>query len=201
MVVGGERAEQIFHTNVPFMALGMLVIFLYVLALWYTWRCRLYEKTVFPALLIMSGGLNHVLILVSRWIFLQENYGLSSRYALQFQAGIIGILLTFALALKKKCARRNVFLRTAAVMSCMLFLLGNCYTTYHELKMAPHRRNAYEARAQMSLNFEKYTDDELRGGFEYRQSRPDSGEKIRSALTILKENGYSVFRPGFELKK
>lgn len=201
MVVGGERAEQIFHTNVPFMVLGLLVIFLYILALWYTWRYRLYEKTIFPALLIVSGGLNHVLILASRWIFLQENYGLSSRYALQFQAGIIGILLTFALTLKKKCARRNVFLRTAAVMFCALFLLGNCYTTYHELKMAPHRRNAYEAREKMSLNFEKYTDDELRGGFEYRRSSPDSGEKIRSALTILKENGYSVFRPDFELKK
>lgn len=48
--------------------------------------------------------------------------------------------------------------------------------------------------AVLALNFESVTDDELRAGFEYRTSRSDSGAKVRSALTILKENGYSVFR-------
>ncbi|WP_277409241.1 hypothetical protein [Lacrimispora xylanisolvens] len=46
------------------------------------------------------------------------------------------------------------------------------------------------------MKFEELTDDELRANFEYRPSREDSGQKVRSALTILKENGYSVFREG-----
>ncbi|MFT4006849.1 MAG: hypothetical protein QM683_14950 [Lacrimispora sp.] len=201
MVVGGERAAEIFHTNMPFLVLGALVILLYALALWYNWRYRLYEETLFPVLLLVSGGLNHVLILVSRWIFLQEDYGLSSRYALQFQAGILGILLTFALVLKKKRAKADILLRTVAAAACVLFLLGNCYTTYIEVKKAPARKDNYETRAELALSFEQHTDDELRGGFEYRTTRPDSGEKVRTALTILKENGYSVFRPGFKQEK
>lgn len=198
MVIGGEQAEKIFRTNVPYMVLGFLVILLYLLALWINLRYRLYEKTVLPVILIVSGGLNHVLILLSRWIFLQENYGLSSRYALQFQSGILGILLTFALISKHKERKRNAFLPVAACMACVLFLAGNGYTTYTEIKKAPNRRDSFERMADLALSFETATDDELRAGFEYRPSRPDSGEKVRSALTILKENGYSVFRNDFK---
>ncbi|MEY8354077.1 hypothetical protein AALB39_12050 [Lachnospiraceae bacterium 54-53] len=201
MVIEGEGAEAIFHTNAPFLILGSLVILLYGLSLWYYWRFRLYEETILPLILVVSGGLNHVLILVSRWIFLQENYGLSSRYALQFQAGILGILLTFALLLKKQKIRKGLTLRLAAGLACVLFLLGNCYTTYAEIKKAPHRRDRYEERARLALTFEERTDDELRAGFEYRLSRPDSGEKVRSALTTLKENGYSVFRDDYKQEK
>lgn len=194
MVIGGERAEEIFHTNFPFLLLGLLVIGFYLLALWYNWKYRLYEKTVLPFILLVSGGLNHVLIVLSRWIFLQENYGLSSRYALQYQAGILGILLTFALVLPVKRKKAVPFLRFAAAGACALFLAGNCYTTYIEIKKAPYRLENFEKRAAMARDFEQYTDDELRANFEYRPGRKDSGAKVRSALTILKENGYSVFR-------
>lgn len=90
MVIEGEQAEYIFRTNTPFLILGFLVILLYLFALWLNLRYRLYEKTVLPAILIISGGLNHVLILLSRWIFLQENYGLSSRYAFSSSPGSLG---------------------------------------------------------------------------------------------------------------
>lgn len=196
MVIEGERAEEIFRTNSPFLFLGLLVIAFYVIALWYNWYYRLYEETIFPVLLIISGGLNHVLIVLSRWIFLLENYGLSSRYALQFQTGILGIILTFALLFRKKRYRGGSSVKLVAGIACFVFLTGNCYTNYIEIKKAPHRLNAYEKRAEMALKFEELTDDELRANFEYRPSREDSGQKVRSALTILKENGYSVFREG-----
>ncbi len=198
MVIGGEQAETIFRTNVPYLVLGFLVIFLYLAALWINLRYRLYEKTVLPLILMVSGGLNHVLILLSRWIFLQENYGLSSRYALQFQSGILGILLTFALLSKQMKRKGKTSFQIAACAACVLFLAGNCYTTYTEIKKAPHRRESFEKMAELALNFETATDDELRAGFEYRTSRADSGAKVRSALTILKENGYSVFRNDFK---
>lgn len=201
MVIGGERAEEIFHSNAPFLILGFLVIALYLLALWFHWRYRLYEETILPLILIVSGGLNHVLIMLSRWIFLQENYGLSSRYALQFQTGILGILLTFALLLKRQREKNRCLVRIAAGTACVLFLVGNCYTTYIEVKKIPNRRDLYEKRAELALNFEQCTDEELRAGFEYRPGRSDSGAKVRSALAILKENGYSVFRNDFMREK
>lgn len=197
MVIGGERAEEIFSGNGPFLVLGALVIFLYLIALWLNWRFKLYERTFLPLMLIVSGGLNHVLILLSRWIFLQENYGLSSRYALQFQAGILGILMTLALVLKRKEVRSRTIFFLGAGAVCGLFLMGNCYTTWVEVKKAPFRKMVYESRAELALRFEECSDDELRANFEYRTSREDSGAKVRSALKILKENGYSVFREEF----
>lgn len=194
MVIEGERAEEIFHTNAPFLLLGLLVIGFYVLALWYNWRYHLYEETILPLMFLLSGGLNHVLIVLSRWIFLQENYGLSSRYALQFQSGILGILLTFALILRKRRYRLTSEIRLLAAAACVIFVAGNCYSTYSEIRKAPYRKNAYEQRKERSIRFEQETDEELRANFEYRLNREDSGQKVRSALEILKENGYSVFR-------
>jgi uncharacterized membrane protein len=193
MVIGGESAEKLFHTNLPYMILGFLVILLYLIAIWYNFKFRLYEKTIFPLILIVSGGLNHILIVMSRWIFLLENYGISSRYALQFQTGILGILLTFALVLHGRERRTASRVRSIAAVASVVFLVGNSYTTYNEIKKAPHRLENYEERVELARNFENLSDDELRAKFEYRPSREDSGAKVRSALTILKENGYSVF--------
>lgn len=197
MIVGVEEALAAFQRNmVPYTILGLTVIASYLYALYLNFRYRLYEESMVPLILIVSGGLNHVLILLSRWIFLEENYGASSRYALQFQAGIFGIILTFALCRRKmKLAGGKRKLFSAAVVSlCVLFLAGNGYTTYHELKKAPGRKQTCEIRAEIALAFEEKTDDELRAEFEYRTSRPESGAQIRNALTILKENGWSVFR-------
>lgn len=194
MVIELEQAKVIFHTNAPYFLLGFLVILLYLLSLWLYWRHRLYEGTILPLILIVSGGLNHVLVLLSRWIFLREDYGMSSRYALQFQVGVLGIVLTFALLLKKEKIRQRLFIRSAACMVCVLFLVGNVYTTYVEVKKAPYRLEAYEKRAAWALNFQQLTDQELQKNFEYRTGRPETGPKVRRALTILKENGYSVFR-------
>ena len=168
MVIEGERAEAIFHTNAPFLLLGLLVIGFYVLALWYNWRYHLYEETILPLMFLLSGGLNHVLIVLSRWIFLQENYGLSSRYALQFQSGILGILLTFALILRKRRYRLDSLIRILAAAACVIFVAGNGYSTYTEIKKAPYRKNAYEQRKELALRFEQETDEELRANFEYR---------------------------------
>lgn len=200
MVVGIEEAIAAFKGNiVPFAVLGLLVIAAYLYALYLNFRDRLYEKSMVPLILIVSGGLNHVLILLSRWIFLVDDYGASSRYALQFQAGIFGIILTFALCrnemvTNKKTREKYRRFSAVAVVFCLLFLAGNVYTTYHELKKAPDRKETFEKRAQMALDFEEMTDDELRAEFEYRTTRPESGGQIRDALTILKDNGWGVFR-------
>ncbi len=63
MVVGIEEAIAAFKGNiVPFAVLGLLVIAAYLYALYLNFRYRLYEKSMVPLILIVSGGLNHVLI-------------------------------------------------------------------------------------------------------------------------------------------
>ncbi len=213
-VVGVNFSESHFSDNLPYLLLGGLLAAAYLLALWFQRRFRLYERTVMPLLLILSGGASHVLILLSRWSFLREDYGMSSRYELQFQAGVLGILLTFALVWKELGERSGAGERgealpkrrgaaggkvpgyaAAGVIAVLtaVFLAGAVCDTGQELQIAPYRRELCEKRAQIALDFENRTDDELRENFEYRTQLPESGRAVRNALTILKEQGWNVF--------
>lgn len=102
MFIGSDYAIYNHVPNSLVLILGCLLILIYLYAIRINIRKKIYLKTIFPMLLIISGGLNHLLITLSRWIFLKEEYVMSSRYALQYQVGIIGILLTFALAIKRE---------------------------------------------------------------------------------------------------
>lgn len=133
---------------------------------------------------------------------MNEEYGMSSRYALQFQVGILGILLTFSLAWRRLPARQaggavpKAKAGARAIMAAIVvaLLAGNGYTTIEEIKKAPLRKEACMRRAQIALDFENRTDEELAANFEYRTSRPESGAAVRSALEILKKNKWNIFR-------
>lgn len=199
MLIGGETLtgwiEQGKLTDGMVYGMGLLVAAGYLAAFWLNVRFHLYRRTLLPLMLLFSGIGNHGIVVVSRFIFLNENYGMSSRYALQYQAGILGIVLTFGLLwetmkgkeLEKLCSRG------AAAVFCLVLLLGHGYTDYVEAKKAPDRE-AYGRRIEaIAVRFEEVDDDVLRENFDYRRGRADSGAKVRSALTVLKENGWNVF--------
>ena len=207
MAVGGECAQGAFSSDLPYLVLGVVVMAGYGLALWFWLRFRLWEETLFPLLLTGAGLLNHLLVWYSRWVFMNEEYGMSSRYALQFQVGILGIFLTFALVteriktkeVSRPGAKGTGKLRAGAVQMMIVvigtvLLAGNGYTTIEEIKKAPFRKEACQRRAEIALDFENRTDEELAANFEYRPSRPESGRAVRSALEILKKNKWNVFR-------
>lgn len=193
ILVGGEELQDLVKNgiiaNSTIYLLGLLAAAGYLAALWLNLKLKLYEKTIFPLMLLVSGGINHVLIFISRYIFEKEDYALSSRYALQFQVGILGIVLTFALAFGAVSRGRRVW-RFAMALFCLAILAGNGYTTYHELKKAPYREERFEQMARQAGDFSGLTDDELADLYEYRKGR----DKIEQAFEILKENHLNVFR-------
>ena len=199
MLVGGETITGWIESgriqDSAVYAMGLIVAAGYLAAFWLNIRFELYKRTLFPLMLLFSGAGNHGIVLISRFIFVNENYGMSSRYALQYQAGILGIVLTLAMtwkALRGK-DRQKAFSRAAAIVFCGLLLIGHGYTDYAEAKKAPDRE-AYGRRIEaIAVQFEDVEDDVLRENFDYRKGRPDSGAKVRSALTILKEHGWNVF--------
>lgn len=224
MVVGGETlnkwiAEGIVGDGVLYL-LGTMLAGGYLLALVINIRCRLYERTLLPLLLLLAGMGNHGIILISRYIFAREEYGMSSRYALQYQAGVLGIVLTFALAWRWAETRENRKVtasksaeagrklgekegqanrsmskasRWMAASLCLLLLAGHGYTDYVEIRTAPYREAYGENIAAMALQYEDLDDDTLRETFDYRKGREESGADVRRALRILKENGWNVF--------
>lgn len=193
-VVGGETLQQWMKdgvmTNGWVYLLGALLAVGYLFALYLNWKYRLYRETILPLLLLAAGAGNHAIVLLSRFIFLKENYGMSSRYALQYQVGILGMVLTIGLLWKRiDC----IICRCVSVGLCVLLLAGHGYTDYVEIKKAPYREEYVENIAAVALQFEEVSDEVLRETFDYRKQEADSGAKVRQALTILKENGWNVF--------
>ena len=185
MVIGAEAGEVLGVTRALSIALGLLVLAFYVWAFLINFRGRLYEKTSFPLFLLTAGFLNHVLITLSRWIFLKDSYGMSSRYALQFQVGIAGILLTFAMAEKTKARTR------AMQFFAALLLIGTLLTTGREIHMAKYRQEHFTAMQEAALDYENRSDEELVQVLQYHDP-----VRIRSALKILEDRNLNVFRDG-----
>ncbi len=196
VVVGISFSGKHFSGNLPYMVLGVLTAAAYLTALWLQYRYRIWERTILPLILVLSGGANHLLILLARWSFLREDYGMSSRYALQFSVGVVGILLTYAAVWKKTDTApepAGKMRRCVTVLFAAMFLAGTILDTRQELETAPYRKLLCMERARIALDFENRSDDELRENFEYRTSQPESGQAVREALTILKEHGWNVF--------
>lgn len=198
MVVGGETLQQwiadgVITDGMAYL-LGAFLAAAYLLALVLNWKYRLYERTLMPLMLLFAGMGNHAIVLISRYIFVKENYGMSSRYALQYQAGLLGIVLTFALLWRQLGRlRAAVSVRLAAGAVCLVLFAGHGYTDYVEWKKAPYREAYGRNIEAVAVQFEQVSDEVLRETFDYRKSRPDSGAKVRSALRILKDHGWNVF--------
>ena len=182
MVIGGETQEWLGMGRGLSLFLGGIVLLFYVWAFLLNFWGRLYEKTLFPLFLLTSGFLNHVLITASRWIFLSDAYGMSSRYALQYQVGIAGILLTFVLSEKKGG-------RKAALAFCSaIIFLGTVITTGREIHMAPYRKEHFVRMQETALNFETESDETLREVLLYHDP-----VRTRAALTLLREQNLNIF--------
>jgi len=178
--------------------LGLCVMLTYLLAIVLYFANDMTEKSVFPLCLMISGGINHGLVLVARWIFLNENYGLSSRYAAQFMVGIIGIILTAALYRQPKSNysrhSRESWEKTARavlIAGICLIAAGNLWTTVREIEKAPYRKANYEHMAETILKYEEVTPEDLSSVLEWHKDPAVCVE----AVTILKENQLNVFRP------
>ena len=196
MVFGVELIDRNF-AGIPgkvWCAVGVIVLVSYFFALWMNFYYRIEEKTILPLMLLAGGGMNHLMVLVSRYIFMpNDKYGMSSRYALQYQIGIIGIFLTFALAAKCGFCRKKATLampvKTVSIALAAMFLIGNVMTTTEEFRFGKYRKehNRDEVK-QILLNFENESDNTLEDALEYHKPG------CRSALTILKENGWNIWR-------
>lgn len=203
IILGATQIEvfrangSIWGSDIALYLIGAFIAFLYLYALYQTWKHKLWQETALPLILILNGGLNHILILLSRWIFLKESYGMSSRYALQYQMGIIGILLTFAILMSRKQQRKAVKNLNSLIMiiSASIILAGNAYTTKEELKTAPYRREYLQISRELGLNYKTAPEADLKT---YLQHDPD---EVKKAMKILEENNLNIFRENRPIRK
>ena len=123
---------------------------------------------------------------------------MSSRYALQYQVGILGILLTFAFVWRRVRAEKaevksvknglNTAVKAIALLITAVVLSGNFMTTKSELSKAPYRKEHSLGVKEILLDFENQDDEVLKQKLEY--SKPGKKE----ALRILRDNGWNIFK-------
>lgn len=182
MILGGETATELGVPGAVVCVFGLIVILGYAYAIYVNFKSGLYKETAFPMLLILSGLVSHGIVLASRWIFKSSDYMMSSRYALQFQSGILGIVLTFAMT-EKKYVKKPL-----AITFVILVLAGHLCTTGREIRMAKYRKEYSENMRDIALNYKNRMDDDLKL-LQYHDTAA-----TRSALKILEENGLNIFR-------
>lgn len=187
-IIGGETAEHLGAAGWVLTAIGVFVLLLYLLCFYLQFRRKYYLETTFPLLLLTAGFMNHLLITASRWIFLNENYGMSSRYALQFQVGTVGILLTLSLHAAKQMGSRKKLHRYLSTTICLIFCIGTFLTNSREIHMAPYRQEAFAVMRDTALSFETESDATLKQVLQYHDP-----QRTRKALTLLKERGLNIY--------
>ena len=200
-VIGQETAASFIggHAlpDIAVLLIGALVLAAYAFAFVLYFGGDMMDRTVFPLVLLISGFINHLLVTAGRWIFLREDYALSSRYGGQFMIGITGILLVFSMyqSTRKRGERKAVMKRRTRIMAAaalvtVFIAAGNCYTTYQEIRKAPYREQNYERMAEAVLHYDTYPEEELLKIMEWHKDPAILYESLR----ILKDNELNVFR-------
>lgn len=104
MLLSGESLEELLSqgelSQNGIYLMGGVTAFSYLFSIWLYLKRGYYRETLFPALLILHGLGSHAIVLLSRFIFQNPDYAWQSRYALQYESGILGILLLCFLLLR-----------------------------------------------------------------------------------------------------
>ena len=171
--------------------IGAVVIFFYLYALYLNFKNKIYESTLFPMLMLVSGLFSHAMVILTRWIFLNPLYAMSSRYALQFGAGLIGVILTFAymkIHINKEKQSMSPLTKAAVSVFVLLVFIGNISTAGNELRMAKYRLESFEVKMEVAKNFENESDETLKKVLQYHNPK-----KTREALGIIKSKKLNIF--------
>lgn len=149
---------------------------------------------LFPFMYVIYGLMNYVLIFLARYKFVREEYGMTSRYALQYMFLSIGIVILLSIFIdkvfiEKKFIAKNVLMCLVSVACIFVLYFGNVVTSCDEIYKADYRKIIYTNLVDIAKNSENYTDEELENFFEYHRDP----EHIRNTFKILKEQKLNVF--------
>jgi len=201
-IIGGDALDTIISegtvSNGFAYSLGVILIIGYIVALYIYIKEKMIHHSIVPLAMLIMGFGNHMIVFVGRYIFLREDYSWSSRYFLQYQVGIIGILMVLGLSrsMKQETNYRKTkdsFLyrhsRNILGIVSAIILIGNIYSTVYEIKDIPNRKFLFQAMKEIELNYELVDDSTLDAMYEYRHG----ADLIRKAFKTLQDNNLNVF--------
>ncbi len=173
--------------------IGFLYIIVILSAIAFYFKYKL--KYIFLELMFITGVINYGLIFLARFRFLNVNYGMSSRYGIQYMFLSISIVSIIFITIDKILYEKNIKLKNIALtvvllVSVIFINLGHIITTKNELDKMEARKMYYINAKNVALNIENYSDEDLKNVFEYRRS----AESIKMAFKILKDKKYNIYK-------
>lgn len=175
--------------------------------------------SVFPLiLLIMSIG-NYLIVFLGRFAYMNDSYGMQSRYYLQYMIGTIAVILFFAFFCDD--AKENVLLhkvdsigktdekidvkdeeecniyiqnKIKTIVICLILILAFIaplsITINDEIGKAPARKFSYNRMIDVGLNIENEKDEILPKTFEYNHDP----QLIRDAFKLIKDKKLNIYK-------
>lgn len=148
---------------------------------------------------IIYGLVNFALVFLARYRFVRVDYGMSSRYAIQYMFLTIGILLTLFKHIDTRMGelhepvltKKNILSIIISAFFIFVITFGHIITTEDEIFKSENRKLIYGYIENIAINYHDYSDDELMRTFEYFRSP----EHIKNALKILEDKKLNVFSP------
>lgn len=157
-------------------------------------------KNIFPLMFVVYGLANYTLVFLARYKFVRDDYGMSSRYGIQYMFLTIGIILILSLYIDnvvyykefyiKNKKIHNIITLSLSILSVGILLFGHITTTTDEIYKADYRKIIYTDLVEKAKNYNTLSDEELENAFEYRRNP----EHIRSALYTLEKQHLNIFK-------
>ena len=149
----------------------------------------------FAYLYIIYGLINFVLVFFARYKFVRADYGMSSRYAIQYMFLTIGMILILSkiidtIIVDREFNIKRVLVILISFISIFTLVFGHIITTTDEMYKTNNRKLVYEFVADVAKNYRDYNDDQLKLTFEYFRS----ADHIREALGTLEEKHLNIFK-------
>ncbi len=153
------------------------------------------EIDLFPLYYIVCGLINFTLVFLARYKFVRVDYGMQSRYAIQYMFLTIGVILVLAryidkIISSKTFEKKRIIASLISAICILILFMGHLVTTEDEIMKSDSRKILYSQVEDVAKNYKGYDDETLMNTFEYRRS----AEHIRDALAILENNHLNIFK-------
>ena len=181
--------RMIYFVGVLFLLVILFALYIFI---YYLRNNKLY---LVPFMFIIMGIFNYGLVFLARYIFLRDDYGMSSRYQLQYMVFIIGMLMYIFKFLedldlhKAKNKLMCIFKLSLIIVSLFIVVYCRLITNLDEIFKADYRKIIYNNLVDIARNYKDYSEEDIMNYFEYHRDY----KHIEETLDTLKEQHLNVY--------
>lgn len=173
-------------------AIGLIVVLFYVLALILFFKGRMYERTYLPFLLIMMTFFHLGFIMIGRFGLVGRTGAMMSSYTCISIFGLVAMAWIFIFTLARPF-RLNVLLKSALYTGFSMLFAGLLLTSIIVWSIQPDRKAYFEQLREIAMRIETATPEEL--------ERLDFNKQICDSLRLLRQYKLNIYRSALSDKK